>query len=640
MSSQHAVSPVSESEHFPSLDERARSSTRFVMRSGRVSPANSAHGSLLRSSLVRITTEKKAKKVRFYRNGDRFFKGMVYAVSPERFRTFESLMSELTLSPICDKTVLPKGVRYLFSIDGSKKITDLDQLEEGESYVCASTQVFHKIDYPKSLNPNWNHNRNRTSRESSATAGTNRFADPEEREYIKPRLVTVVGSGSKPRKAVRILLNKKTAHSFDQVLNDITEAIKLDSGAVKRIFTIGGKQVITLRDFFGEESTFIAYGNERYAMDDFEMDNNEVKFVSAYRSVRQKERIMLKSPKPPRRLQPLLANSPQLTHTNGTNGETVKMSGRQSPKCPSSPRIQRRLQTQTSSQSTMRNKSPTTLSQKYDIGKIIGEGNFATVKECVNKKSKVTYALKIISKDKCCGKEQMIKNEVSILRSLRHANIIQLIEDYDTNDSLYMVMELVTGGDLFDAISTSNNYTERDASATIVTRPLYTVCGTPAYVAPEILAETGYGLPVDIWSAGVLTYVLLCGFPPFSSDSNNQDEQFDKILTGKFSFVSPFWDNISASAKDLITTMLKINAGQRLTADEVLNHPWVSDDDAKDDDIHNTVCSKLEKNFTKRSKQPAVAVLASTALDSGSRYFQGRKTGHGMTHQNLDDEVF
>ena len=243
MSSQHAVSPVSESEHFPSLDERARSSTRFVMRSGRVSPANSAHGSLLRSSLVRITTEKKAKKVRFYRNGDRFFKGMVYAVSPERFRTFESLMSELTLSPICDKTVLPKGVRYLFSIDGSKKITDLDQLEEGESYVCASTQVFHKIDYPKSLNPNWNHNRNRTSRESSATAGTNRFADPEEREYIKPRLVTVVGSGSKPRKAVRILLNKKTAHSFDQVLNDITEAIKLDSGAVKRIFTIGGKQV-------------------------------------------------------------------------------------------------------------------------------------------------------------------------------------------------------------------------------------------------------------------------------------------------------------------------------------------------------------------------------------------------------------
>ncbi|KAI0212666.1 Neuronal migration protein doublecortin, partial [Lamellibrachia satsuma] len=99
--------------------------------------------------------EKRAKKVRFYRNGDLYFEGLVYAVSPERFRTFEALMAELTLSPIVDKNVLPNGVRSIFTLDGARKLTSLDELEEGESYVCASTNFFRKIDYPRSTNPNW-----------------------------------------------------------------------------------------------------------------------------------------------------------------------------------------------------------------------------------------------------------------------------------------------------------------------------------------------------------------------------------------------------------------------------------------------------------------------------------------------------
>ena len=84
-------------------------------------------------------------QVRFYRNGDRFFKGMIYAVSPERFRTFESLLCELTNSPIGDKNAMPNGVRNIFSIDGSRKITTLDQLEEGAGYVCASTNIFKRV---------------------------------------------------------------------------------------------------------------------------------------------------------------------------------------------------------------------------------------------------------------------------------------------------------------------------------------------------------------------------------------------------------------------------------------------------------------------------------------------------------------
>ena len=227
--------------HFPTLDERVRSSRASMSRNPRASsPTHSAHGSLVRTSLMNMCKEKKAKKVRFYRNGDRFFKGMIYAVSPERFRTFDSLLVELTASPICDKNVMPNGVRHIFTLNGSHKITNLDQMEEDESYVCASTNIFRNIDYPRSNTPCWNVNPGKMYGLSNAAELT---LDDEPKEYIRPKLVTIIRNGSKPRKAVRVLLNKKTAHSFDQVLTDITEAIKLDSGAVRKIFTVDGTPV-------------------------------------------------------------------------------------------------------------------------------------------------------------------------------------------------------------------------------------------------------------------------------------------------------------------------------------------------------------------------------------------------------------
>ena len=233
--------------------ERSRAS-KMSSRNGRASPTHSAHANLIRHSILKVTDEKKAKKVRFYRNGDRFFKGIVYAVSPERFRTFESLLVNLTDSPVGDKKVLPNGVRHIFSLDGSKKVTKLEQLEEGESYVCASTDVFRRAEYDNSVSPVWNSNagtRVKTSRgevsprstKSTEKLNARENSIEDDRDFIKPKLVTVIRNGSKPRKAVRILLNRKTAHSFDQVLTDITDAIKLDSGAVKRIFTLDGRPV-------------------------------------------------------------------------------------------------------------------------------------------------------------------------------------------------------------------------------------------------------------------------------------------------------------------------------------------------------------------------------------------------------------
>lgn len=299
---------------------------------------------------------------------------------------------------------------------------------------------------------------------------------------------------------------------------------------------------------------------------------------------------------------------------------------------------------------------------KYKIGKVIGDGNFAVVKECVERSTGKEFALKIIDKNKCRGKEHLIENEVAVLRRVKHPNIIMLIEEVDTPTELNLVMELVKGGDLFDAITSSTKYTERDACvmvfdlaaalkylhrmcivhrdikpenllvceypngtkslklgdfglATVVEGPLYTVCGTPTYVAPEIIAESGYGLKVDIWAAGVITYILLCGFPPFRSENNLQDDLFDQILVGRLEFPSPFWDNITDSAKELIGHMLQVNVEARYTAEDVLSHPWVTvnEDAAMENNMKMEVAGKLKKHFNSVQKQsntsPGVSVL-------------------------------
>ncbi|XP_050703917.1 serine/threonine-protein kinase DCLK1-like [Eriocheir sinensis] len=308
---------------------------------------------------------------------------------------------------------------------------------------------------------------------------------------------------------------------------------------------------------------------------------------------------------------------------------------------------------------------PACVTSKYSVGRILGDGNFAVVRGCVCRATREEYALKIIDKTKCRGKEHMIESEVSILRQVSHPNIVSLIEEFHTPTQLYLVMELVKGGDLFDAIASATRYTEKDASSMVrdltsaldylhqrsivhrdikpenllvveypndakslklgdfglaveVTEPLYTVCGTPTYVAPEILNESGYGLKVDIWATGVITYILLCGFPPFVSATNNQEELFDQILRGYYEFHSPYWDDISESARELIVHMIQVDQEKRFSAQEVLDHPWVSDDEALDRNLHLRVSHKLGLHFDTNGPQhkaAGITLMAVTALD-------------------------
>lgn len=124
-------------------------------------------------------------------------------------------------------------------------------------------------------------------------------------------------------------------------------------------------------------------------------------------------------------------------------------------------------------------------------------------------------------------------------------------------------------------------------------------CGTPGYVAPEVLAQIPYGRAVDVWSIGVIAYILLCGYPPFYDEDGNDDNLFDQIMHGEYEFDSPYWDNISEPAKDFIRHLICVNPVKRYTCKTALEHPWISGNLASDKDIYHSVSEQLRKNFAK-----------------------------------------
>ncbi|PAV88043.1 hypothetical protein WR25_20295 [Diploscapter pachys] len=158
----------------------------------------------------------KAKRVRFYRNGDQYYKGQWYPLS-DRMKSMKPLMEDLTKT-MCDSVALPHGIMHIFTIDGANRITDIDQFEDGESYVCSSSDVFKSLDYANAREPFWclattSNRGGRFGQTDNGPAPLNVSAEPsnEPRDFVYPRIITVIRNGNKPRRVVRHLLNKKTA---------------------------------------------------------------------------------------------------------------------------------------------------------------------------------------------------------------------------------------------------------------------------------------------------------------------------------------------------------------------------------------------------------------------------------------------
>lgn len=258
------------------------------------------------------------------------------------------------------------------------------------------------------------------------------------------------------------------------------------------------------------------------------------------------------------------------------------------------------------------------LMQRYEVGKLLGQGTFAKVYHARNLKTNMSVAVKIVDKEKIykAGMIDQIKREISVMRLVMHPNIVQLYEVMASKTKIFFVMEYVKGGELFNKVAKgklkedaarkyfqqlisavdfchSRGVCHRDlkpenllldengnlkvsdfglsalAESKRLDGLLHTTCGTPAYVAPEVINRRGYdGSKADIWSCGVILYVLLAGYLPFH-DSNLM-EMYRKI--GKAEYKFPNW--ISPDARKLISKMLDPDPNTRISISKIMENSW------------------------------------------------------------------
>lgn len=187
-------------------------------------------------------------------------------------------MAELS-NTLSENKHLPSGVRTLFSTDG-RKISQLDDLEDGKFYICSGgNNAIKKLDYA-ALN-NVKPSRSLTKLQSPNSV----LSSPSKQLHliIRPKIIFVVRSGTRPRKIMRMLLNKRNSPSFEHVLTLITESIKLDTGAVRKVYVSSGCQITQLEQFFEPDDLFFVYGSERVSPDDLKLDFEELKIVQSHK---------------------------------------------------------------------------------------------------------------------------------------------------------------------------------------------------------------------------------------------------------------------------------------------------------------------------------------------------------------------
>eukprot|EP00252_Welwitschia_mirabilis_P021502 TRINITY_DN5531_c0_g2_i1.p1 TRINITY_DN5531_c0_g2~~TRINITY_DN5531_c0_g2_i1.p1 ORF type:complete len:523 (+),score=108.20 TRINITY_DN5531_c0_g2_i1:520-2088(+) len=298
--------------------------------------------------------------------------------------------------------------------------------------------------------------------------------------------------------------------------------------------------------------------------------------------------------------------------------------------------------------------------EKYTLGRELGRGEFGVTYLCIDKDTEELLACKSISKRKLRTAIDIedVKREVEIMRALpKHPNIVSSKATFEDENAVHLVMELCEGGELFDRIVARGHYTERAAAA--VTRTIVEVVqichkhgvihrdlkpenflfankkensalkaidfglsvfftpgerfseivGSPYYMAPEVL-KRNYGPEIDVWSAGVILYILLCGVPPFWAETEQGVAQ--AILKGQIDFKRDPWPKVSENAKNLVRRMLEPDPKIRLTAQQVLEHPWLQNArKAPNVPLGDVVKSRLKQfSVMNRFKKRALRVIA------------------------------
>jgi len=309
--------------------------------------------------------------------------------------------------------------------------------------------------------------------------------------------------------------------------------------------------------------------------------------------------------------------------------------------------------------------NPGKIQEFYNIDKKkLGEGSYGSVSKCTHKTTKAVRAVKLISKTQ--RKDlQRFKKEIAIMKVMDHPNILKLHETFEDQRFIYLVLELCTGGELFEHIINSGHFTEKQAAIVMkdLFRAIYymhsshfahrdlkpenflflakedkfenntlkvidfglaceftpgqflkTKAGTPYYVAPQVLAGK-YNELADVWSLGVIMFVLLCGYPPFYGDTDA--DVLAKVRLGSYTFNPKDWKAVSEDAKDLIRNLLKTEPKDRFAANQALNHRWITETAPKASTAAVVDLGQLT-NFTQHNKlkKATMQLIPSLLADS------------------------
>uniref|UniRef100_A0A5K1VMB3 non-specific serine/threonine protein kinase n=1 Tax=Callithrix jacchus TaxID=9483 RepID=A0A5K1VMB3_CALJA len=320
----------------------------------------------------------------------------------------------------------------------------------------------------------------------------------------------------------------------------------------------------------------------------------------------------------------------------------------------------------------------------YELKEDIGVGSYSVCKRCIHATTNMEFAVKIIDKSKRDPSEEI---EI-LMRYGQHPNIITLKDVFDDGRYVYLVTDLMKGGELLDRILKQKCFSEREASDILYVisktvdylhcqgvvhrdlKPsnilymdesasadsiricdfgfakqlrgenglLLTPCYTANFVAPEVLMQQGYDAACDIWSLGVLFYTMLAGYTPFANGPNDTPEEILlRIGNGKFSLSGGNWDNISDGAKDLLSHMLHMDPHQRYTTEQILKHSWIThrdqlpNDQPKRNDMSHVVKGAMVATYsalTQKTFQPVLEPVAASSL--AQRRSMKKRTSTGL----------